>query len=48
MTPGLRSHVKTHKMPAVTRMQIDTGEIGTTSQTLGEAEIFAQAGVLGF
>ena len=47
VTPGLRPHVKTHKMPAVTRMQIDAGAIGATCQTLGEAEVFAQAGVPG-
>jgi len=47
VTPGLRPHVKTHKMPAITRMQIEAGAIGATCQTLGEAEVFAQAGVRG-
>jgi D-serine deaminase-like pyridoxal phosphate-dependent protein len=47
VAPGLRPHVKTHKMPAVTRMQVEAGAIGATCQTLGEAEVFAQAGVGG-
>lgn len=48
VTSGLRPHVKTRKMPAVTCMRTEAGAIGATCQTLGEAEVFAQAGVRGF
>jgi len=42
---GNRPHVKTHKIPAIGRMQIEAGAIGLTAQKLGEAEIFIDAGV---
>ena len=41
----LRPHMKTHKTPIITQMQIDAGAIGVTCQKLGEAEVFAQAGI---
>lgn len=39
-----RPHIKTHKIPAVARAQVDAGAIGINCQKLSEAEIFAQAG----
>jgi D-serine deaminase-like pyridoxal phosphate-dependent protein len=40
-----RPHIKTHKIPALAKMQMDAGAIGITCQKLGEAEVFADAGV---
>ena len=40
-----RPHIKTHKIPAIARMQIEAGAVGLTCQKLGEAEIFIDAGV---
>jgi len=40
-----RPHIKTHKIPALAKMQIDAGAVGITCQKLGEAEVFADAGV---
>jgi D-serine deaminase-like pyridoxal phosphate-dependent protein len=40
-----RPHVKTHKIPAIARMQIAAGAAGLTCQKLGEAEVFIDAGV---
>ncbi|HEX2215535.1 MAG TPA: alanine racemase [Xanthobacteraceae bacterium] len=42
---GNRPHIKTHKIPALAKMQIEAGAIGITCQKLGEAEIFADAAV---
>lgn len=42
---GNRPHIKTHKIPALAKMQIDAGAIGITCQKLGEVEVFADAGV---
>lgn len=42
---GNRPHIKTHKIPAIGRMQIDAGAIGLTCQKLGEVEAFVNAGV---
>jgi len=42
---GNRPHIKTHKIPAIARMQIAAGAIGITCQKLGEAEVFIDAGV---
>ncbi len=39
-----RPHIKTHKIPAIARMQIAAGAIGITCQKLGEVEVFADAG----
>src|SRR5436189_1367302 len=39
-----RPHIKTHKIPAIARMQTEAGAIGITCQKLGEAEVFADAG----
>src|SRR5438445_6156222 len=40
----LRPHIKTHKLPALARMQVDAGARGITCQKLGEAEVMANAG----
>jgi D-serine deaminase-like pyridoxal phosphate-dependent protein len=40
----LRPHIKTHKLPAFARRQIDLGACGITCQKLGEAEVMAEAG----
>jgi D-serine deaminase-like pyridoxal phosphate-dependent protein len=42
---GNRPHIKTHKIPAIGRMQIEAGAIGLTCQKLGEVEVFVDAGV---
>jgi len=40
-----RPHIKTHKIPAIGKMQIAAGAVGLTCQKLGEAEVFIDAGV---
>jgi D-serine deaminase-like pyridoxal phosphate-dependent protein len=42
---GNRPHIKTHKIPALAKMQMEAGAIGITCQKLGEVEVFADAGV---
>jgi D-serine deaminase-like pyridoxal phosphate-dependent protein len=39
-----RPHIKTHKIPALAKMQVAAGAVGITCQKLGEAEVFADAG----
>jgi D-serine deaminase-like pyridoxal phosphate-dependent protein len=41
---GNRPHIKTHKIPAIGRLQLAAGAIGITCQKLGEVEVFADAG----
>lgn len=41
----LRPHAKTHKIPAMARRQIERGAVGICCAKLGEAEVFADAGV---
>ena len=41
----LRPHAKTHKSPVVARWQIDAGALGIACAKIGEAEIFADAGI---
>ena len=41
----LRPHAKTHKSPVVARWQIDAGAVGVCCAKLGEAEVFAEAGI---
>lgn len=43
---ALRPHAKTHKSVAFGRRQIDAGAVGLTLSTIGEAEVFADAGIL--
>jgi D-serine deaminase-like pyridoxal phosphate-dependent protein len=40
-----RPHIKTHKIPAIGKLQIKAGAIGLTCQKLGEAKVFIEAGV---
>ena len=41
----LRPHAKTHKSPLIARWQIERGAIGICCAKLGEAEVFADAGI---
>ena len=40
-----RPHIKTHKIPALGKLQMQAGAIGITCQKLGEVEVFTDAGV---
>src|SRR5688572_11066198 len=40
-----RPHIKTHKIPKIGAMQLAAGAAGLTLQKIGEAEVFADAGV---
>ena len=42
---ALRPHAKTHKVPEIARRQMEAGAVGLTVATIGEAEIFAGAGI---
>jgi D-serine deaminase-like pyridoxal phosphate-dependent protein len=42
---ALRPHAKTHKSPVIARMQLSAGASGICCAKLGEAEVFADAGV---
>jgi len=42
---ALRPHVKTHKLAAIARCQLELGAAGLTTATLGEAEALVAAGV---
>ena len=44
-TLRLRPHIKTHKIPAMARRQLELGACGITCQKLGEAEVMADAGI---
>jgi D-serine deaminase-like pyridoxal phosphate-dependent protein len=39
-----RPHIKTHKIPAIAKMQMKAGAIGITCQKLGEVDVFTKAG----
>ena len=39
-----RPHIKTHKIPAIAKMQMQAGAIGITCQKLGEVETFIDEG----
>src|SRR3954451_22180118 len=41
----LRPHGKTHKSPVIARLQIEAGASGVCCAKLGEAEVFADAGI---
>jgi D-serine deaminase-like pyridoxal phosphate-dependent protein len=41
----LRPHAKTHKSPLVAKWQVDAGAVGICCAKLGEAEVFADAGI---
>ena len=40
-----RPHLKTHKLPQIGKMQIEAGAVGLTCAKIGEAEVFAEAGL---
>src|SRR6266545_6640534 len=42
---GNRPHIKTHKVPAIGKLQMQAGAMGITCQKLGEVEVFVDAGV---
>ena len=42
---ALRPHARTHKIPAIGARQLAAGAAGLTVATIGEAEVFAAAGV---
>jgi D-serine deaminase-like pyridoxal phosphate-dependent protein len=42
---GNRAHIKTHKIPAIGRMQLAGGASGIVCQKIGEIEVFADHGV---
>ncbi len=41
---SFRPHIKTHKIPAIARQQIEAGAKGINCQKVSEAEVFAKAG----
>lgn len=41
----LRPHAKTHKSPVVAKWQLEAGAVGICCAKLGEAEVFADAGI---
>jgi D-serine deaminase-like pyridoxal phosphate-dependent protein len=41
----LRPHAKTHKSPVVAKWQIERGAVGVCCAKIGEAEVFAEAGI---
>jgi D-serine deaminase-like pyridoxal phosphate-dependent protein len=41
----LRPHAKTHKSPTVAKWQLDAGAVGVACAKVGEAEVFADAGI---
>ena len=40
-----RPHCKTHKIPELAKIQLEYGAIGITLATIGEAEVFVEAGI---
>lgn len=42
---ALRPHIKTHKTPIISQMQMRAGAVGITCAKLGEAEVMAAAGI---
>ena len=42
---ALRPHVKTHKVPAIARKQVEAGAVGITVAKVSEAEVMANAGI---
>lgn len=41
----MRPHAKTHKSPVVAQWQLERGAVGVCCAKLGEAEVFAEAGI---
>src|SRR5215218_3105916 len=42
---ALRPHVKTHKVPAIARKQVEAGAVGITVAKVSEAEVMAGGGL---
>lgn len=42
---AFRPHIKTHRIPAFAKRQLDAGACGITCQKIGEAEVMADAGI---
>lgn len=42
---GVRPHVKTHKCPAIAKMQIDAGAVGICTAKLSESEVMLESGI---
>jgi D-serine deaminase-like pyridoxal phosphate-dependent protein len=42
---GIRPHAKTHKTPAIAKIQLEAGAVGITCAKLGEAEALAEDGI---
>jgi D-serine deaminase-like pyridoxal phosphate-dependent protein len=42
---SVRPHTKTHKLPAIARLQLDAGAVGVQVAKLGEAEVMVDAGI---
>ncbi|RJT77758.1 D-TA family PLP-dependent enzyme [Arthrobacter cheniae] len=42
---ALRPHAKTHKIPEIAHLQVAAGAVGLTVATIGEAEVFVDAGI---
>ncbi len=42
---GVRPHVKTHKCPAIAKMQVDAGAVGVCAAKLSESEIMLDNGI---
>jgi D-serine deaminase-like pyridoxal phosphate-dependent protein len=40
-----RPHTKTHKIPAIAKMQLEAGAVGIACQKVTEAQVFAEAGI---
>ena len=41
----LRPHIKTHKTPAIAKMQLESGAVGITCAKVSEAEVMQAAGI---
>jgi D-serine deaminase-like pyridoxal phosphate-dependent protein len=42
---ALRPHIKTHKITAIAKLQMEAGAVGITCAKVSEAEVFAEAGI---
>ncbi|MBI5667531.1 MAG: alanine racemase [Chloroflexi bacterium] len=42
---AFRPHIKTHKIPAIARLQLEAGAVGIACQKVSEAEVFSSAGI---
>ena len=42
---GVRPHIKTHKCPAIAKMQIDAGAVGVCAAKISESEVMLENGI---